>query len=78
MDIGERARERCPTNLNRKGSSVSTEQKVILDAILRQSAFPADSDINEQRRRNYKVTGPIAGNGSRAFHHPVRAHTPGS
>src|ERR1700760_2425680 len=29
---------------------MSTEQQEILDAILRQSAFPADSDVNEQRR----------------------------
>jgi acetyl esterase/lipase len=29
---------------------VSTEQREILDAILRQSAFPVDSDVNEQRR----------------------------
>src|SRR5712692_2660811 len=31
-------------------SSVSTEQRETLDAILRQSAFPPDSDVNEQRR----------------------------
>jgi epsilon-lactone hydrolase len=29
---------------------VSTEQQQTLDAILRQSAFPANSDVNEQRR----------------------------
>jgi len=29
---------------------VSTEQQETLDAILRQSAFPAHSDVNEQRR----------------------------
>jgi epsilon-lactone hydrolase len=29
---------------------VSTEQQETLDAILRQSAFPADADVNEQRR----------------------------
>jgi acetyl esterase/lipase len=29
---------------------VSTEQQKTLDAILRQSAFPVDSDVNEQRR----------------------------
>jgi epsilon-lactone hydrolase len=29
---------------------VSTEQRATLDAILRQSAFPDDSDVNEQRR----------------------------
>src|SRR5712691_7476960 len=31
-------------------SSVSTEQRENLDAILRQSAFPVGSDVNEQRR----------------------------
>src|SRR5690348_12758730 len=31
-------------------SSVSTEQRETLDAILRQSAFPADSGVGEQRR----------------------------
>jgi epsilon-lactone hydrolase len=30
---------------------VSAEQRENLDAILRQSAFPADSDVNEQRRQ---------------------------
>jgi epsilon-lactone hydrolase len=29
---------------------VSTEQRETLDAILRQSAFPPGSDVNEQRR----------------------------
>ena len=29
---------------------MSIEQRATLDAILRQSAFPADSDVNEQRR----------------------------
>ena len=29
---------------------MSTEQRETLDAILRQSAFPADSDVDEQRR----------------------------
>ena len=29
---------------------MSTEQRETLDAILRQSAFPVDSDVNEQRR----------------------------
>src|SRR3979490_1293420 len=31
-------------------SSVSTEQRENLDAILRQSAFPFDSNVSEQRR----------------------------
>jgi acetyl esterase/lipase len=30
---------------------VSTQQRKNLDAILRQAAFPADSDVNEQRRQ---------------------------
>jgi epsilon-lactone hydrolase len=30
---------------------VSTEQRQNLDAILRQSAFPAGSDVNQQRRQ---------------------------
>ncbi len=30
---------------------MSTEQRAALDAILRQSAFPADSDVSEQRRQ---------------------------
>src|ERR1700731_2596813 len=30
---------------------MSSEQRDNLDAILRQSAFPADSDVNEQRRQ---------------------------
>jgi monoterpene epsilon-lactone hydrolase len=30
---------------------VSTEQRETLDAVLRQSAFPAGSDVNEQRRQ---------------------------
>src|SRR5436305_3111240 len=34
----------------RNGDSVSIEQRETLDAILRQSAFPAGSDVNEQRR----------------------------
>ena len=29
---------------------MSTEQRETLDAILRQSAFPVDSDVDEQRR----------------------------
>jgi hypothetical protein len=28
--------------------------------------------------RKYQVKGLLAGNGRRAFHHPVAAHTPGS
>jgi epsilon-lactone hydrolase len=35
---------------------VSTEQRENLDAILRQSAFPADVDINEQRRLLRELT----------------------
>jgi monoterpene epsilon-lactone hydrolase len=39
-----------PTSQNDRRSSVSTEQRDTLDAILRQSAFPAGSDVSEQRR----------------------------
>jgi acetyl esterase/lipase len=50
MDMGEPAwgaAGRMPT----EGScSVSTEQRETLDAILRQSPFPFDSDVSEQRR----------------------------
>jgi epsilon-lactone hydrolase len=35
---------------------VSTEQRENLDAILRQAAFPADSDVNEQRRLLRELT----------------------
>ena len=35
---------------------MSTEQKENLDAILRQSAFPADSDVSEQRRLLRELT----------------------
>ena len=35
---------------------MSTEQQEALDAILRQSAFPADSDVNEQRRLLRELT----------------------
>ena len=42
--------ERRRGRRNEGRSSVSTEQRETLDAILRQAAFPADSDVNEQRR----------------------------
>jgi acetyl esterase/lipase len=35
---------------------VSTEQREILEAILRQAAFPVDSDVNEQRRLLRELT----------------------
>src|SRR4029079_5418010 len=38
------------THPNEREIPVSTEQRENLDAILRQSTFPADSDVNEQRR----------------------------
>jgi hypothetical protein len=50
MDRGEPAPGRCRANSTRRETSVSTEQRENLDAILRQSAFPFDSDVNEQRR----------------------------
>src|SRR5262249_4638916 len=37
-------------NPTKRRSSVSTEQRDTLDAILRQSAFPVGSDVPEQRR----------------------------
>ena len=42
--------ERRQSNPNRREISVSTEQRENLEAVLRQSAFPVDSDVNEQRR----------------------------
>src|SRR3954470_3064484 len=46
-----------PTNQsNRRRSSVSIEQRETLDAVLRQSAFPADSDVGEQRRLLRELT----------------------
>jgi epsilon-lactone hydrolase len=44
------------TNPNEGRSSVSTEQAENLDAILRQSAFPADSDVSELRRLLAELT----------------------
>src|SRR3954447_20798568 len=44
------SRRKADTNPTEGRSSVSTAQRENLDAILRQSAFPADSDVNEQRR----------------------------
>jgi monoterpene epsilon-lactone hydrolase len=38
---------------------VSTEQRESLDAILRQSAFPADSDVGEQRRLLRELTSAV-------------------
>jgi epsilon-lactone hydrolase len=48
--MGEPAWERCPTNPTEGRSSMSTEQRENLEAILRQSAFPAGIDVSEQRR----------------------------
>jgi epsilon-lactone hydrolase len=42
--------ERCQSNPIEGRSSVSTEQRETLDAILRQSAIPVGSDVSEQRR----------------------------
>jgi acetyl esterase/lipase len=53
--MGERAWSAArPTQL--KESSVSTEQRENLEAILRQSAFPADIDVKEQRRLLRELT----------------------
>src|SRR3954471_24750223 len=40
----------------RNGDSVSTEQRETLDAILRQAAFPVNSNVNEQRRLLRELT----------------------
>jgi epsilon-lactone hydrolase len=48
--MGEPARERCQTSPTEGRSSVSTEQRENLEAVLRQSAIPADADVSEQRR----------------------------
>src|SRR6266581_5770090 len=48
--MGGPAWERCQTSPTEGRSSVSTEQRENLDAILRQSAFPAGIDVSEQRR----------------------------
>ena len=50
IDRGEPA-WRCRANSNRREILVSAEQRENLEAILRQSAFPADSDLFEQRRQ---------------------------
>src|SRR5215211_2820891 len=59
--MGEPARERCRANSTRRETSVSTEQRENLDAILRQSAFPFDSDVSELRRltREYASAQPL-------------------
>jgi monoterpene epsilon-lactone hydrolase len=54
--MGEPSRERCQTTPNRREILVSTEQRENLEAILRQSAFPAGIDINEQRRLLRELT----------------------
>ena len=48
--MGEPARGAATPTPTEGRSSVSTEQRETLDAILRQSAFPAGSDVSEQRR----------------------------
>src|SRR3982074_1564410 len=47
---------RSGDNPTDRRSSVSTEQRENLDAVLRQSAFPAGSDVNEQRRLLRELT----------------------
>src|SRR5215204_4628304 len=49
-DHGRSRRHRAHRAPAEGRSSVSAEQRENLDAILRQSAFPADSDVDEQRR----------------------------
>src|SRR6266446_3829184 len=54
--MGEPARERCQTSPTEGRSSVSTEQRENLEAILRQSAFPVGIDVSEQRRLLRELT----------------------
>src|SRR5215211_9120145 len=54
--MGEPARERCQPTPTEGRSSVSTEQRENLEAVLRQSAFPVDIDVNEQRRLLRELT----------------------
>ena len=49
--MGERAWGVSGRIATKGRSSVSTEQRKNLDAILRRGAFPATSDVNEQRRQ---------------------------
>ena len=54
--MGEPAWGRCQPTPTEGTSSVSTEQRENLEAVLRQSAFPAGIDINEQRRLLKELT----------------------
>src|ERR1017187_2963821 len=56
FDMGEPAWERCRTNPTEGRSSVSTEQRENLDAVLRQAAFPVDIDVSERRRLLRELT----------------------
>jgi monoterpene epsilon-lactone hydrolase len=56
MDPGEAARGAAQRTPAEGRSSVSTEQRENLEAILRQSAFPAGLDVSEQRRRLRELT----------------------
>jgi monoterpene epsilon-lactone hydrolase len=60
IDMGEPGALRNPPPPEGR-SSVSTEQRENLDAILRQSAFPFDSDVSELRRltREYASAQPL-------------------
>jgi hypothetical protein len=42
------------------------------------SSPPTGCGFTSPRYQEYQVKGVIAGNGRRAIHHPVPAHTPGS
>ena len=50
IDMGETAWGAARRNRTEGRSSVSTEQRENLDAILGQSALPVGSDVSEQRR----------------------------
>ena len=54
--MGERAWSAARPTPAEGRSSVSTEQRENLEAVLRQSAFPAGIDVSEQRRRLAELT----------------------
>ena len=54
--MGEPGWERCQPAPIEGRSSVSTEQRENLEAVLRQSAFPAGIDVSEQRRLLRELT----------------------
>ena len=62
---------------------MSTEQRENLEAILRQSAFPVDSDVNQQRRQLRELASAqplpaeLTGHHLRLRHQGRSTHQPG-